>query len=95
VDSGQIQREIPPPIPRSQQDVRRASAISSDIHLAVMRDSGLSKDLAEERMSAPKSDFLNDTEWSPKMSTGHPHRGHGLPAQSASSRGTPRCHFVE
>jgi len=52
VDDGQVHREIPPPIQRLQQVVRRASAISSDIHLAVMRDSGLSKDLAEERLSA-------------------------------------------
>jgi len=52
VDNGQVHHEIPPPVPRPQQDVRRASAISSDVHFAVMRDPGLGKDLAEERLSA-------------------------------------------
>jgi len=42
---------------------------------------------------SPNPDFLHETAWSPKTSTGPPHKGHGLPAQSASSTGTPRCHL--
>jgi len=33
------------------------------------------------------------TAWLSKTSTGRPHRGHGLHAQSAVSKGTPRCHL--
>jgi len=43
------------------------------------------------RCLSPNPDFLHDTAWSPKTSSGPPHTGHGLPVQSAGS--TPRCHL--
>jgi len=53
VDNGQVHREVPPPVPRLQQDVRSwASAVPGDVHLAGMQDPGLGKDLAEKRLSA-------------------------------------------
>jgi len=45
------------------------------------------------RCLSPNPDFIHDTACSPKTSTGPPHRGHGLPAQSAFIKGTPRCHL--
>jgi len=74
-----------------------AASVSGDVHLAVMRNSGLGEDLQKKgcvpRCLSPNPDFLHDTAWSQKMSTCPPHRGHGLPAQSAGSKGTHRCHL--
>jgi len=52
LDNGQIHREVTPPVPCAQQDLRWASSIPGYVHLAVMRDPSLGKDLAEERLSA-------------------------------------------
>jgi len=52
VDYGQVHREIPPPVPRLQQDICRASAIPGYIHFAVMRNRGFGRDLAEERLGS-------------------------------------------
>jgi len=52
VDDCQVHREIPPPIPRPQQDISRPSAITSDVHFKVVRDPGLGEDLAEERLGS-------------------------------------------
>jgi len=46
------------------------------------------------RYLSPDPDFLHDTAWSPKTSTGPSHREHGLPAQSAGSKGTPSATSV-
>jgi len=62
VDNGQVHREVPPPIPCLQQDVRWAASVSGDVHLAVTRDSGLSKDRAEKglcsKVPIPESRLL-------------------------------------
>jgi len=98
VDYGQVQHEIPPPVPGPEQDICRASAIPGKVHFAVMRHSGLGKDLAEERLSAklpvPKAQrFARHSVVAENISRPSTHGGHGLPAQSAGSRGTARCHF--
>jgi len=72
--------------------------IPGDVHLAVMRDPGYGKDLAEKGLSArvpfSEAGFLHDTVGSPNMFYGPLTRGHGPPAQSAGSKVTPRCHFT-
>jgi len=45
------------------------------------------------RCLSQNPNFFHDMAWSPKTYTFPPHRGHGLPAQSAGSKGTPRCHL--
>jgi len=52
VDNGQVKVKVPHLVPGPQKDVRRASAVPGDVHLAVMRDAGLGKDLAEKGLSA-------------------------------------------
>jgi len=52
VDYDQDNREIPPPVPRLQQETSSASSIPGNIHFVVRRKSGLGKNLAEERLRA-------------------------------------------
>jgi len=50
--NGQIRREVPPPVPCFQQGVCWASASSSDVHLAVLRNAGLGQDMADRGLCA-------------------------------------------
>jgi len=52
VDDLQIHREVPSPIPCLEQNVRWATSVSGDIHLPVMWNSGMGKDVAEKGLCA-------------------------------------------
>jgi len=62
LENCQFHREFPSPSPRLRQNVSSAASVSGDVQLAVMRNSGLDKDLAEEGLCAevhiPKSRIL-------------------------------------
>jgi len=52
MDYRQVHCEVPPPVPRLQQDVRWAPSISGDVHPAVMQNSRLGKVLAQKGLYA-------------------------------------------
>jgi len=48
VDYFHVHCKVPPPVPRLQQDVGWAASVSGDVHLEIMRNSGLGQDLAQK-----------------------------------------------